>query len=138
MKRIMVVVLGFLLMLGAGCGQDEQHQMNEQHQRYLSDRGWDIKKLLGTSTVRLDMPDVRLRNFEASGITFFRDYLGKEVTHYTYEWVQKDIERERLTATIYEAEGKIIGGYGVLPGWTPGTFRLDDKERLIHEEKIRQ
>ncbi|MFZ0577319.1 MAG: hypothetical protein WAM41_07380 [Psychrobacillus psychrotolerans] len=43
-----------------------------------------------------------------------------------------------MKAVVFEAEGEIIGDYGVLPSWDPGIFNLDDKERLINEEMIKQ
>ena len=102
----------------------------------MADRGWEVKAFVGSNTFVLN-PAVELqRSYEASGITFYRDYMGREVTSYTYELKQIDDGGEHVRAVIYEAVGKIIGGYGVLPSWTPGRFNLDDKERLVNEEMV--
>ena len=79
-----------------------------------------------------------LSNYEASGITFLNEYLGEEITQHSYELKEEDVEGERLKAVILEVKEEIIGGYGILPSWSPGTFNLDDKERLINEQKIKQ
>ncbi|MCR2820055.1 DUF4830 domain-containing protein [Lederbergia panacisoli] len=84
-----------------------------------------------------ETPNEVLSGFEANGITFLNDYIGKEVTQYTYELKEKDIEGKRLKAILYEEKEKIIGGYGVLPSWTPGLFNLDDKQSLINERNIK-
>ncbi|RDU37181.1 hypothetical protein DRW41_10905 [Neobacillus piezotolerans] len=131
-KFIMIVIGLFVI---SGCGQES---VNEQHQQYLSNKGWKIKKIIEVDTFILDTPTELLTNFEASGITFLNEYLGEEVTQYTYELKEKDIEGERLKAIIYETKEEIIGGYGVLPSWTPGIFNLDDKQRLINEEMVKQ
>ncbi|WP_169891106.1 DUF4830 domain-containing protein [Litchfieldia alkalitelluris] len=130
-RIIVMLVIGLFI---SGCGSV---RLNEEHDQYLSDKGWEIKELTEERTYLLDIPDELLSNYEASGITFLNEYLGKEVTTYSYELKDKDIEGERLKAFVYEVEGEIIGGYGVLPSWTPGRFNLDDKERLVNEEMIK-
>ena len=52
--------------------------------------------------------------------------------------MKKMMKGERLQAVVFEAEGEIIGSYGVLPNWDPGIFNLDDKERLIKEQMIKR
>lgn len=131
LKIFVMLVVGLLI---SGCGQES---LNEQHQQYLSIKGWKIKELTEERTYILDIPNELLSNYEASGITFLNEYLGKEVTQFTYELKEKDIEGEDLKAFVYEVDEKVIGGYGVLPSWTPGRFNLDDKERLINEEMIK-
>ncbi|WP_407647342.1 DUF4830 domain-containing protein [Gracilibacillus oryzae] len=61
---------------------------------------------------------------------------GKEATITTYRLKEKQQNGDKLSATIYEIDGKIIGGYGGLENWDPGIFRLDDKKRLMKEGKI--
>ena len=68
MKRTRVVALGFLWMLSSGCGQVEQHQLNEQHQQYLSDKGWEIKEPIEAKTIRLDIPNKRLSNLRLKSV----------------------------------------------------------------------
>lgn len=112
--------------------------MNKKHEQYLLANGWEIKESIGVKSYLLDIPNEMLRNYEASGITFLDDYIGEKVTEYTYELKEKDIEGKRLKAIVFEFEEEIIGGYGVLPSWSPGRFSLEDKERLIKEQMIRQ
>jgi hypothetical protein len=134
--KMFVILVG--LLLASGCGQEN---LNEEHVQYLSNKGWEIKEYLEVDTFILDIPNEILNNYEASGITFLGDYLGEEVTEYTYELKEKDAEGKRLKAVVFEAEEEeeeIIGGYGVLPSWTPGRFSLDDKERLIKEQMIKE
>ena len=131
--RMFLTVVGVLFIVA--CGQEI---LNEQHKEYLANKGWEIKESNDIETYTLDIPDEMLRNYEASEITFLSEYLGEAVTQYSYELKEKDIEGERLKVVILEVDGEIIGGYGVLPSWTPGLFNLDDKERLINEQMIKQ
>lgn len=131
--RIFILFIGVLFTVA--CSQEAP---NEQHKVYLSNKGWEIKESTEVETYILDIPDEMLRNYEASGITFLSEYLGEEVTEYSYELKEKDIEGKHLKAFLLELDGKIIGSYGVLPSWDPGLFTLDDKERLINEQKIKQ
>lgn len=121
-------------MLISGCGQEN---LNKPHKQYLSDKGWEIKKAIEAETYTLEIPNEILGNYEASGITFFDEYLGETVTEYTYELKEQDAGGKRLKAIIFESENEIIGGYGVLPSWTPGRFNLDEKQRLLEEKMIK-
>ena len=131
--RMFLILVGILFV--SACGKES---LNEQHEEYFSNKGWKVKDLIEVETYRLDIPDEILINYEASGITFLSDYIGKEVTQHSYELKEEDIEGKRLKAEVFETEGKIIGSYGVLPSWDPGVFNLDDKERLINEQMIKQ
>lgn len=133
MKRRLFSLLIAVLLLTA-CNQEP---VKEQHEQFLNDKGWEIKELSQVETYVLDLPEELLNNFEASRIIFFNDYLGQEVTEYIYELKEKDAEGERLKAIVLEADGEIIGGYGVLPSWTPGLFNLNEKERLMKENMIK-
>ena len=133
--KMRLFLLVIVVLLTAACSQ-EAH--NEQHVEYLSNKGWNIKELTEEETYILDIPNEMLSNYEASGITFLNDYLGEEVTMYSYKLKEKDIEGKHLKAFLLELEGNIIGSYGVLPSWDPGLFNLDDKERLINEQMIKQ
>lgn len=128
--KLWIILLISSLLFISGCGQDRPLEL---HQQYLENKGWNIKTLVEEKTQILDIPNEILTNYEASGITFLRQYLGKEVTEYTYELKEKDSEGDRLKAVIFEFEGQIIGGYGLLPNWDPGRFNLDDKSALIKD-----
>ncbi|MBS4176939.1 DUF4830 domain-containing protein [Lederbergia citrea] len=128
MRRFLIIV-GILFV--SACGQET---LNEEHKVYLSNKGWEIKKSIEVETFILDNPNEMLSNYEA----FLSEYLGEEVTQYVYDLKEEDVEGKRLKAVVYEAEEDIIGGYGILPSWTPGAFNLNDKERLINEQMIKQ
>ncbi|MCR2822861.1 DUF4830 domain-containing protein [Lederbergia panacisoli] len=131
--RMLLILVGILFV--SACSQE---YINEKHKVFLSNKGWRIKEFIEVETFIIDIPNEMLSNYEASGLTFLSEYLGEEVTQYSYELKEKDIEGKRLKAIVYEAEEEIIGGYGILPSWTPGRFNLDDKERLISEQMIKQ
>lgn len=133
MRTIFATIAGVLLLVA--CSQET---INEQHKAYLSNKGWEITQSTEVETYSLDIPEEMLVNYEASGIIFLREHVGETVTTYSYELKEKDIEGERLKASIYEVDGVIIGGYGALPNWTPGLFNLDEKERLMDERLIQQ
>ena len=130
--RMFLILVGILFV--SACGKES---INEQHEVYLSNKGWKVKDLIEVETYRLDIPDEILSNYESSGITFLSEYIGTEVTQHSYELKEEDIEGKRLKAEVFETEGEIIGSYGVLPSWDPGVFNLDDKERLINEQMIK-
>ena len=129
---LFMMIVGILFI--PACGQES---LNERHEVYLSEKGWEIKDSIEVETYILDIPDELLSNYEASGITFLSEYLGEEVIRHTYVLKEKDDNGERLQAVIFEVDKEIIGGYGVLRTWVPGVFNLDDKERLIKEQMIK-
>ena len=131
--RMFLILIGILFV--SACRQEN---LNEKHEVYLSNKGWEIKESIEVETYILDIPEEMLSNYEASGITFLSEYLGEEVTQHSYELKEEDVEGKHLKAVVFETEGEIIGSYGVLPSWTPGIFNLDDKERLINEQMIKQ
>ncbi|MEK5147334.1 DUF4830 domain-containing protein [Psychrobacillus sp. FSL K6-4615] len=131
--RMFLILVGILFV--STCSKEN---LNEQHEVYLSNKGWEIRESIEVETYILDIPDEMLSNYEASGITFLNEYLGEEITQHSYELKEEDVEGERLKAVILEVKEEIIGGYGILPSWSPGTFNLDDQERLINEQKIKQ
>jgi len=131
--RILLILVGVLFV--SACGQES---LNEQHVVFLAKKGWEIKESIEIETYILDIPDEMLSNFEVNGITFLSEYLGEEVTQHSYELKEEDVEGKRLKAVVFEAEGEIIGDYGVIPSWDPGIFNLNDKERPINEQMIKQ
>lgn len=131
-KMLFMMIVGILFV--PACGQES---LNERHEIYLSEKAWEIKESIEVETYILDIPDEMLSNYEASGITFLREYLGKEVIRHTYELNEEDVEGKHLEAVIFEADGEIIGGHGVNSSWEPGIFNLDEKERLIKKQRIK-
>lgn len=130
MMKFKIIFVFVALLMATACSQQV---IDEQHKTYLLNKGWEVKKQVDHETYTLHIPDEMLTNYEASGIFFLRDYLGKEVTRYSYELKEKDAEGEHLYVYLFEVDGDIIGGYGVLPSWAPGLFNLDDKERLLNK-----
>lgn len=72
------------------------------------------------------------------GITFIRTYQGQDATQFVYNLKEKDTDGDSLKAVLYEVDGEVIGGYGVMSNWTPGLFDLADQERLTSENMIKQ
>lgn len=134
MKKLQLILLFVTALFVSGCSEETFH---DRHKDYLSTKGWTIKESSEVETYTLNFPDEMLRNYEASGIIFLREHLGEEIKQYSYTLKEKDMEGERLRAVVFEVDGEIIGGHGVLPSWDPGLFHLDDKERLIHEQLIK-
>lgn len=126
------MLLLLLALFLIGCAD-----IKEEHEEYLSSRGWEIKKIGETNTYTLELAEEILEGLDASGIHFMRKYNGKEVTNYEYTLKQKATDGQRLMAYIYEYKGEIIGGSGYLPTHVPGGFNLDDKERLVQKELIK-
>lgn len=130
MKKCVLLLSLFILV---GCTE----KLNQQHEQFLNDFGWSVKKLSETNTINLETPEEIVENYEASGIDFIREFQGQEVTEYQYELQEKDQEKNAVKAIILEVNGEIIGGYLLLTSWTPGVFKLVDKEHLINEEYVR-
>ncbi|CAM4431325.1 hypothetical protein FHS16_001715 [Paenibacillus endophyticus] len=63
-----------------------------------------------------------------------KPYNEAEITTYMLKETQKT--GKKISASIYEYNGHIIGGNGQLEEWLPGVFSLKDKERLISEGTI--
>lgn len=130
--RLLFLIAGILLV--SGCALD----LKKEHEKYLSYKGWELKDLVEVESYILDIPAEMIRNYEASGVTFLNSYTGEVVSAYTYNLQEKDDNGERLKAVLFEVEEEIIGGYGILPSWTPGIFSLDEKDRLIEEQLIQE
>ena len=120
MKKLFLVVS--ILVLTA-CGE----QFNEQHVKFLENAGWHVKEFVSEEIITVDLPEEMLANYEASGISFMRDFQGQEVTQFTYLLKEKNTDGDSLKAVLYEMDGEVIGGYGVLQNWDPGMFDLADK-----------
>lgn len=131
MKKLSIFVSILFLI---ACGQT----FNEQHVTFLEDEGWHIKEFVSEEIMPLDVPEEMLANYEASGITFIRAYQGQEVTQFIYNLKEKDTDGDSLKAVLYEIDGEVIGGHGVMSNWIPGLFDLTDQERLISDNMIKQ
>lgn len=133
--KIRILIILFAIIFLASCSREK---VKEQHERYLANKGWEINDVIEVKTYILEIPEEMLRNYDASGITFLRDHLGEEVTEYFYKLKEQDVQGNHVKAVVFELENEIIGGYGLLPSWSPGRFNLDEKERLVNEEMVKQ
>ncbi|WP_042475690.1 DUF4830 domain-containing protein [Bacillus ndiopicus] len=130
MKKYAVIVILFFLI---AC----EESYDQQHKEYLANMGWHIKKQEREKTYTLQTPEEMLAHYDVDGLTFLRDYQGKEVTQFLYTLKEQDAEHNNVKAVILENEGDIIGGYGLLPSWDPGVFHLMEKEQLVEEKMIK-
>jgi len=110
----------FLIFVGllfvSACGQES---LDEQHAAYLAKKGWKIEESIEVETYIVEIPDEMLRNYEASGITFFSEYLGKEVTQHSYQLKEEDVEGKRLKAVVFERKVKLLGVMALFQIGTP-------------------
>lgn len=132
MKFKLIFFLLALLVL-TGCNNSN---INEAHKAYLTKYDWHVKKQVEIEDVEFDYAEEQLANYRVNNLTFFDDYAGQKVRRTIYELEEKDMEREHLKAVLYEIDGNVIGGHGIVPSWTPGVFHLNDKNRLLNEKMI--
>lgn len=64
--RMFLILVGILFV--STCSQEN---LNEQHEVYLSNKGWEIRESIEVEAYILDIPDEMLSNYEASGINIF-------------------------------------------------------------------
>ncbi|MFF2089295.1 hypothetical protein [Paenibacillus sp. NPDC058174] len=99
------------------------------HVEYLQSLGWHIEE-------KFNERKQETKNFLPAvnaGIDL-KPY--KEIDITTYLLKEKQKKGKKIYASIYEYNGRIIGGNGQLEEWEPGVFPLNDKERLIDEGTI--
>lgn len=130
MRRLLA---GFLALLLAGCSA----VVDVEHREYLEANEWNAKKLLESGEHLFNEPEELLENYRVNDLIFFDDYAGKEGMKFVYVLKQRDEEGEPVKAVLFTVDGKLIGGYGILPSWTPGVFSLEDKPRLLEEGKVK-
>ncbi|TGB03563.1 DUF4830 domain-containing protein [Halobacillus salinus] len=107
------------------------------HLNYLKQHGWHIASKCRTSTEVIDYYPESIETLQSGGLNL-KPYnkKGTEAKITTYILKEEQQNGDNLTATIYEIKGEIIGGYGTLKNWSPGIFSLDDKGRLLEQDKI--
>ena len=106
--------------------------ISKSHEEYLSQYGWHIKSKCNTSIGIVNYYPERIETLQSGGLNL-EPYNNKgiEATITSYRLIEKQQNGDTLSATIYEIDGELVGGYGSLKNWTPGIFSLDDKERLL-------
>ena len=111
--------------------------ISKSHQQYLLKYGWDIKAKLSTCKRVVDYYPEFISTLQSGGLNLEPyNQNGKEAVITTYTLKEKQLNGDKLSATIYEIDGTLVGGYGGLENWVPGVFSLDDKERLIKQGVI--
>ena len=112
--------------------------ISKSHQDYLLQYDWHIQS---PCSIRKEVVDYYPEHISTllSGELNLEPYnkKGKEATITTYTLKEEQQNGDKLSAAIYEIDGKLIGGYGVLENWEPGIFSLDEKIRLIELGNIR-
>ena len=113
--------------------------ISKSHKDYLSQYRWHIKSKCNTSTEIVNYYPEQIETLQIGGLNL-EPYNNKgiEATITSYRLIEKQQNGDTLSATIYEIDGNLVGGYGGLENWTPGIFSLDDKERLIDEGIIKK
>ena len=113
--------------------------ISKSHEEYLLQYGWHIKSKCNTSTEIVNYYPEQIETLQTGGFNL-ESYNNKgiEATITSYRLIEKQQNGDTLSATIYEIDGNLVGGYGRLENWTPGIFSLDDKERLIDEGIIKK
>ena len=97
----------------------------------------DTNTICNTSSEVVNYYPERIETMQIAGLNLDPyNQRGKEAKITTYTLKEKQKNGDKLSATIYEIDGQLIGGYGGLENWIPGVFSLSDKERLIEEEII--
>ena len=108
--------------------------ISKSHEEYLLQYGWHIKSKCNTSIEIINYYPEQIETLQSGGFNL-EPYNNKgiEATITSYRLIEKQQNGDMLSATIYELDGEIVGGFGGLENWTPGIFSLDDKERLLDE-----
>lgn len=125
----------WLIFVLAGCGGADK-DIKESHQTYLSSFGWTIDSKGEETTEILRHAPEQIDNLKATGMDF-SPYQEKEAFITTYLLKDEQKHGDDMWVKVYEIDGQIIGGYGILEGWDPGLFSIDDKERLVEDGIVR-
>ncbi|SDM89727.1 protein of unknown function [Psychrobacillus sp. OK028] len=145
---LLVITLSIIFLVALNTdGMNEQQTYREcnkknetiskSHQHYLLQFGWHIKSKCNTSKEVVDYYPELISTLQSGGLNLEPyNKKGKEATITTYTLKEEQQNGDKLSATIYEIDGKLIGGYGTLENWDPGIFSLSEKERLIEQGNI--
>lgn len=122
-----------------GCSNENSKEINgdisEEQRQYLLTYGWNINYKHNEETSTLNYYPERIESLNTAW-SDFEPYNGNEVKVTSYILVEKQKNADKKFANIYEVEGKIIGGVGVMENGSVGHFSLDSKRRLIDDEII--
>ncbi|MFJ7825817.1 DUF4830 domain-containing protein [Psychrobacillus sp. NPDC096623] len=108
--------------------------ISKSHQEYLLQYGWHIKSKCSTSKEVVDYYPELIMTLQSGGLNLEPyNQKGKEAKITTYTLKEEQQNGDKLSATIYEIDGKLVGGYGALENWEPGVFSLGEKVQLIEQ-----
>ena len=130
--RIFLLIILFILLAGCNSDTTSNATVEEAHKNYISSFGWSIDSKLSEVSETIQYRPELIGNLKAAGIDL-GPFQGKEATITTYLLEEKQKTDDHLRVTIFEVDGRIIGGYGSLENWEPGLFSLEGKERLVRD-----
>ena len=108
--------------------------ISKSHQEYLLQHGWHIKSSCGAIKQVIEYYPERIQSLQSAGLNLEPyNHKGIEANIITYLLKEKQQTGDKLTATIVEIDGELVGGYGGLENWIPGIFNLSEKNRLVEE-----
>ncbi|WP_187442688.1 DUF4830 domain-containing protein [Rossellomorea vietnamensis] len=111
--------------------------ISDSHKEYLLQYGWHIKSTCCTSIAEINYYPERMSMLQSAGINLETyNKRGKEAVITTNTLVGKQPNGDSLSATIYEIDGELVGGYGVFENKVPGIFSVDERERLIEHGEM--
>ncbi|RCW39618.1 DUF4830 domain-containing protein [Paenibacillus prosopidis] len=129
-KIFFITLCSFVLLIG--CGKETTEEILEEHIQYLDSYGWHVKDKISEKSEVMNYFPERLQTLRIAGLDL-EPYKNKELVVTSYKLKEKQKTGKKMYVSIYEYDGKIIGGHGGLEDWDPGLFALTDKERLINE-----
>lgn len=109
----------------------------EAHIAYLAQYDWHIKKTTNYKEFVLYNQLFWVEQYKNMGLDL-TPYINQEIAQTTYLLHEQAIEEDgKIYMSVYEHNGKIIGAMGSLPSGVPGYLPVEDKPRLIEENKLR-
>ncbi|WP_175989302.1 DUF4830 domain-containing protein [Bacillus sp. Marseille-Q1617] len=111
-------------ILLTACGDE----IPDEHEEFIEENGWNIQSQDAKDTLVVDdIEPMNAMNMRKAGFDISL-YEGKEITVTHYDLKEKFNGEHDLQAAIYELNGEIIGGVGVVEGATPGIVSLDQEK----------
>ncbi|PFA66919.1 hypothetical protein CN378_12475 [Bacillus sp. AFS015802] len=134
LKLSMIVFI--ILLTGCTPDTDSEEDIKESHQNYISSFDWSIDSKISAVSETLHQRPELIDSLKAAEFDL-GPVQGEEAVITTYLLNEKQTNGDDLRVSVYEVDGEIIGGYGVLENWVPGVFSLDSKEQLVSDGIVR-
>lgn len=113
----------------------ENETVSQSHKDYVFNYGWNIESTCYSITEKVSYNLGLIDFLKGAGLDLTPyNNMGKEALITTYTLMEKQSNGDKLSATIYEIDGKIIGGIGSKENWEPGMFSLSDKKEIVDPE----